>query len=134
MVYLQVPSDLRKKPVISTYDWLTFNGLALVASCREGTGSVDPGSALRSDFESLFERMNQGIRFKWFPEQADRANGCGLCFQPWLRAPGNHDGRHSGALRLKLPNEVKSAHAGHMKVGDDTVARSRPVSGVKFLH
>jgi hypothetical protein len=107
--------------------------LTLMRSDQEQQQSVATGSAMPSDFESLFETMNQGVGFKRLSEQADSAKRNGLCFQPGLRTPGNHDHRDERALGLKLPDKIKPAHAAHMKIGDDTVTRSGTDSGDKFL-
>src|SRR6266403_2763612 len=89
--------------------------------------------ALGSDFQSLFEAADQEICSKWFSEQADCATGCRPGFQPRLSPRGNHDNRHWLVTSHEQSLEIKSAHAGHVNVGDDTVTRAFPARRKKFF-
>jgi hypothetical protein len=102
-----LPFGIRKKLVISMYDWL-----------------VPCGSR---------ETADQGIRFEWLSEQADRATGCRSGFQALLCTRGDHDHWLCGATRRERSLQVKPAHTGHVNVGDDAVVRSFPVPIDKFF-
>ena len=78
-------------------------------------------AALGSDLQNLFD---EGICSKRLSEQADSATGYRPGFQPRFSTRGNHDDRHSPVTSHEQSLEIKSAHAGHVDVGDDTVTRA----------
>jgi hypothetical protein len=93
----------------------------------------DLQTAPGSDLQSLFETAHQVICSEWLSEQADCATGGSSRFQPRLATRSNHDDWHSPVTSHEQSLEIKSAHAGHINVGDDTVTRAFPARREKLF-
>src|SRR5262249_46236476 len=102
-----------------------------LSSCSRRVGRID--SEERSDFQSPFQTVGQGIRFEWLSQQAYRTDGCCSCFQPRLSICGYHDHEHAGVMNQEPPREIKAAHAGHVNIGDETVVRFCSVASDNFF-
>jgi hypothetical protein len=94
---------------------------------------VESGVRRQSGVERPFQTLQQGRSLEWFSQQTNRSARGRPRLQVRLRTRGDHDDRHSGVEGGEQPLEIKTAHAGHVDIGDDTVAHDVSVRRDKFF-
>src|SRR4029077_9201230 len=75
--------------------------------------------------EAPLDTIKQSFGFERLSEKTLGADGDGVIVQVPVRKGGDEDYGCHGALFLEPSYEAKSAHSGHMNVGDDTAEKEK---------
>lgn len=79
------------------------------------------------------QTVQQGSRLEGLSQKTNRSAGGYSGFQVRVGTSSDHDDGHLGIEICEHPFELKAAHAGHVKIGDDAVKSSSRVSRYKLL-